>query len=92
MMYENGNQKTLEDILSTSTASNMLRLKTVLLAHTQTPTEYKIVKYLCDGYSRVDIQEVLKISRQAVDNRLRDFKSRFTAEQIEDIFSILKED
>ena len=93
MMYEDtGNEKTLEDILSTSTIANMLRLKVILLSFTRTLSEYKIIGFLCDGYRKSDIEELLKVSRQWVEKVVRTYRKRLTAEQIENIFSILKED
>jgi len=93
MMYENmGQEKTLEDLLSTSTVVHMLRLKVTLLGLTKTSIEYKIIDYLCKGYKELDIADVLKVSRQHVNKTIKNFRKRLKTKQIEDIFSILKED
>ena len=93
MMPENfGAGKTIGDMLATRVPANMLRLKVTLLSFTKTPTEYKIIGFLCEGYREQDIADVLKVSRQRVNNVVRAFRKRLTTEQIEDVFSIVKED
>lgn len=93
MMYDDiGNIKTLEDLLSTSTSTNMVRLKVTLLSFTKTPTEYKVIGLLCEGYRQPDVVEALKLTRARVNIVLQEYRKRLTAEQIEDVYSILKED
>ena len=83
--------KTLGDLLGSSTEANMMRLKITLLGLTRTPAEYKIIGFLCEGYQELDIASALKVSRQYVNKTVKTYRNRLTAEQIEDIFSILKE-
>jgi DNA-binding NarL/FixJ family response regulator len=93
MMYEDtGKIKTLEDVLSTNSPANMLRLKVTLMSYTRTPIEHKVIGYLCEGYKEIDIADALKISRQRISKVLITYKKRLTAVQIQDVFSILKED
>ena len=93
MMYQDSEKrKTLEDLLSTSTETNMLRLKVTLLSLTRLPIEYKIIGLLCDGYQEMDIAGALKISRQRVNLVIHNFRKRLTTEQVMDVFSIIKED
>jgi len=93
MIYEyTGLEKTLEDILSTSTSANMMRLKATLLGYARTPIEYRVIGFLCDGYKEMDIVDVLKVSRQYINKVIQTYRKRLSAKKIENIFSIIKED
>lgn len=87
----NGDIKILEDMLVSYTEANMMRLKVMLLSFTKTAIEHKVIGFLCDGYRKQDIADVLKVSWQRVNNVTRIYRKRLTTKQIEDIFSILKE-
>jgi len=94
-MYENGgNEKTLEDILATSTVANMLRLKSTFMSLARTEQERRIVTLLCNGYTEADITDELKVSRQRINKAIIEYRQRImkrlTAVQKEDIYSVLK--
>ena len=62
-MYDNaGNEKTLEDMLSSSTDAHMLRFKEFFLSKIRTKSERQIIPLICKGYAEADIVEELGIS------------------------------
>ena len=87
-----GGQETVESLIANSGTTKLVRLKTAVLAGITKKYEQGVITLLCEGYTQSEIASELKVSKQFVNRTIRIYRKNLSAEQIELIFSTVKED